>query len=172
MEGNAKAARETDGHRISPNPVFPHIRVQYSLHFISHLNVCLPQALFHETQGSYGAAEKLLVEALRTMLVQRGTGAVKKDNPDVARCLANLGGIYKKLERYEDAELMLTEAIATMGKNHPDTARSWCSLAAMYTTTKRYTEAERSYANALKILRQAMPGDPVVARTLVNLALM
>ena len=50
-----------------------------------------------------------------------------------ARCMVNLGGIYKDQARFEMAQAMFEEAICTMkvslGPDHVDVARSLCSLA-------------------------------------------
>ena len=124
---------------------------------------------YYDSQGRYGEAEPLYLEALAMRKQLLGEA-----HPDVATSLNNLAGLYASQGRYSDAEPLYLEALAMrkqlLGEAHPDIATNLNNLAGLYASQGRYSEAEPLYVQALELRRQVLGHDhPDVASTLFNL---
>ena len=83
---------------------------------------------------------------------------IYEDEPDhqnVERCMRNLGVIYTKLGRYQEAEPLLRRVLAideeVLEPNNPELARSLRNLALLYTRMGRREEAKKLLARAQRI---------------------
>ena len=78
-------------------------------------------AALYESQGRYGEAEPLYVEALEI-----SKAALGDRHPDTASSLNNLAALYESQGRYGEAEPLYVEALeiwkAELGDRHPATA--------------------------------------------------
>ncbi len=98
------------------------------------------------------------------------------DQPLVrARLMATMGGVYLALGSYEQAELLLEQALAVrqqrLGPAHPDTLAANDSLAELRWRQGRYAEAEALVRPALEALRDSRgPDHPDTLGALNNLA--
>jgi tetratricopeptide (TPR) repeat protein len=125
---------------------------------------------YYNSQGRYGDAEPLYLEALAMRKQLLGEA-----HPSVAASLNNLAVLYEKQGRYEEAEPLYLEALAMdqrlLGEAHPDIAASLSNLAALYCFQGRYEAAEPLYLEALA-MRKRLLGEahPNVANSLNNLA--
>ncbi|MCA9661185.1 MAG: tetratricopeptide repeat protein, partial [Myxococcales bacterium] len=86
-----------------------------------------------------------------------------------------LGDLYYKLERFDDAAKAFTDALAIFervyGDSHPDIADSLNNLGATLDEVRRLDEAVTAYERALAIRREQLgEHHPAVAATLDNLA--
>ncbi len=111
--------------------------------------------------------------------LRRGKAALKLAEhlpaTDLTLTLNNLAGLYKSLERYEEAEPLYLRALAIrtqqLGRQHPDVATSLNNLAVLCKAQRRYGEAQHLYEQAIDILEQQLgTNHPTVANTLHNLA--
>jgi Flp pilus assembly protein TadD len=127
-------------------------------------------AYYYDSQGRYGDAEPLFLEALAMRKQLLGEA-----HPDVATSLNNLALLYKFQGRYGDAEPLFLEALAMrkqlLGEAHPDVAASLNNLALLYNFQGRYGDAEPLFLNALAMRKQLLgEAHPDVALSLNNLA--
>jgi tetratricopeptide (TPR) repeat protein len=124
----------------------------------------------YRSQGRYGEAEPLLVEALEISKAELGNR-----HPSTATSLNNLALLYESQGRYGEAEPLYVEALeikkAELGDRHPDTATSLNNLATLYESQGRYVEAEPLFIEALEICKAEL-GDrhPSTTTNLNNLA--
>ena len=94
-------------------------------------------ALLYESQGRYGEAEPLYVEALEISKAELGDR-----HPFTATSLFNLAALYHQTERHQQALPLIQEAIAiylsALGVDHPTTqsARSWLQTIQQATLTE------------------------------------
>ena len=93
-----------------------------------------------------------------------------------ARMKDTIGTVYVELGLYEDASVLLKEALGTreglLGPDHPDVARSLDHLAGVYWSQGNYEEAEPLFLRSLEIRETVLgPEHPDVAGSLNNLAL-
>ncbi len=111
--------------------------------------------------------------------LRRGKAAIKLAEhlpvTDLTLTLNNLAGLYKSLERYEEAEPLYLRALAIrtqqLGREHPDVATSLNNLAVLCKAQRRFGEAQHLYQQAINILEHRLGNDhPSVANTLHNLA--
>ena len=127
---------------------------------------------YYESQGRYGDAEPLCLDALAMRKQLLG-----KAHPAVATSLNTLAGLYKSQGRYGDAEPLYLEALAMrkqlLGEAHPAVATSLNNLALLYKSQGRYGDAEPLYLEALAMRKQLLgETHPYVATSLNNLALL
>ncbi len=99
------------------------------------------------------------------------------DCPYFATCVNNLAKLYKKQERYQEAENTFLQAIELrkqiLGDRHPDYVASMNNLASLYELVEYYEQAEKLYKEALEIQKEILGDKHVdVATSLNNLALM
>jgi serine/threonine-protein kinase len=99
-----------------------------------------------------------------------------KDDPLIrAQLLATLGAVYRSLGHYEEAELMLREALEMrrrlLGEEHADIAASLHSLAILSFIKGDYEEAEALCREALEMNRRLLGGEhPCVGNNINTLA--
>jgi eukaryotic-like serine/threonine-protein kinase len=99
-----------------------------------------------------------------------------RDRPLVrARMLGVLGRVYRSLGRYDRAEPLLEEALATYravhGEAHVDVADALNALGNLYLGLERAEDAERVHRQALTLRREIQgPDHPDVGASLNNLA--
>ena len=147
--------------------------IQLSAHYgFSSETVALLQsriAYYYDSQGRYGDAEPLYLNALAMRKQLLGEA-----HPAVALSLNNLAGLYKSQGRYGEAEPLFLEALAMrkqlLGEAHPAVAASLNNLAGLYKSQGRYGEAEPLYLEALAMRKQLLgEAHPAVASSLFNL---
>ncbi|MEN8007957.1 MAG: serine/threonine-protein kinase [Candidatus Krumholzibacteriota bacterium] len=127
----------------------------------------------YQNLGLYEEAAPQLESALELRRSASG-----EDDVVSAGMLADLGDLYIDKGRYDDAETMLTEALAVMDR-HGDQADnlklalSINELASVYRRKGKYDLAEPLYNRALAIRMVALgPDDPEVARSYNSLAIL
>ena len=156
--------------------LLPHwLRIVKQAEAISHRSValglvCNQAGFFLNSQGRYGEAEPLYVEALKIWKTELG-----ERHPSTARSLNNLALLYASQGRYGEAEPLYVEALeirkTELGERHPDTAQGLNNLALLYESQGRYGEAEPLYVEALKIWKTELgERHPDTASSLNNLA--
>ncbi len=83
-----------------------------------------------------------------------------KDHPQTATILNRLASLYKRQERFSEANTLLKEVLRIHRKNlpseHPDIAISLNNLAMLYQTQENYAQAEPLYHRALVILELSL----------------
>jgi len=127
----------------------------------------------YQNLGLYDEAGPQLEKALE---LRRSVSAA--DDMAAATLLADLADLYIDKGRYDDAEAMLTEALAVMDRHgdqadNLDLALSINELASVYRRQGKYDLAEPLYERALAIRVSALgPDDPEVARSYNSLAIL
>ena len=101
----------------------------------------------------------------------------KTDLWTLSTVVANLGGLYRKTHRYQQAEQLLHQAIAIdeseLPPDHKRLASRYNNLAQLYRKMKRIEKAERFFQRAIAIGGEALgPEHPRLATWLNNLALL
>jgi len=118
------------------------------------------------TEGRYAEAEGLFRAAL---------GAKYDDDLVRAKIAQNLGSVYRRQDRYRDAECMFRLALHWRQKNLPaasvEIAYSLNDLADIYRIEGRNWDARNLLETAVSGVRQFHPDAPEVSRILFNLAL-
>ena len=107
------------------------------------------------------AAERYYARALETYR------RLAKDNPqahepNLAKTLNNMVTVYKRTQRFDEAETVCKEALeirTRLAKDNPqtyerDVATTLNNLASVYYAVQRFNEAEEMYKKALEIRRQ------------------
>jgi tetratricopeptide (TPR) repeat protein len=123
----------------------------------------------YKTLGRHGEAVQLCVEAL--WVTERVHG-VDSDHPDTARCHANLGVLYLRLEMYGASKASFATALGMRRRlpDDPGMAAYLDTHAGLFYAIGQYDKAELMYAEALA-LRRAVPGTDVdIAASLTNMA--
>ena len=124
---------------------------------------------YYNSQGRYGEAEPLYLEALAMMKQLLGEA-----HPNVATSLNNLALLYESQGRYGEAEPLYLQALSMrkqlLGEAHPDVASSLNNLALLYKSQGRYREAEPLFIEALAMSKQLLgEAHPEVADSLFKL---
>jgi len=119
-------------------------------------------------QGHYAEAESQYLQAEKEAELQGPNG------PRLAKILNNLGVLYEREARYEEAQKVLRRALAiwqTQANPQPlDLATTLNNLASLYTYQSRYEEAEPLYRECLEVRETKLgPEDLQVANALNNL---
>ena len=102
-------------------------------------------------------------------VLEAGAARVQKDladQPEIQAEMMNaIGGVYKRLGRYEDARPLLEEALATqrslVGDQHASVASSLADVASLEHLEGNYERAERLFREALAIRRALHPDDHI-----------
>ena len=101
------------------------------------------------------------------------------DHNDIRRAviLNELGGYYRRLLRFSEAERAFTEAIeiqqALTGESDPDYATSLNNLAGLYRMTGEYEKSEKLFLEAVEIYKATIAADHYLyTSSLNNLALL
>jgi tetratricopeptide (TPR) repeat protein/transcriptional regulator with XRE-family HTH domain len=100
----------------------------------------------------------------------------EKEKGDLwGKIISNLGFIYYKQRKYEEAEYLLKDVLQTReklkGLDHPDIAIDHKQLGLLYSEQKRYKEAEQHFKQSLKIRKKALGSlDLAVSESLYCLA--
>jgi serine/threonine protein kinase len=123
-----------------------------------------------KSSSDFAGAEKALLQALELV---RASGS--ELNSTHAVVLDELGGIYFRQGRFEDATRYFTQSIALSRKLYPDghviIARSLNNLANTQSTLRRFDEAEKLYRDAHTHYRRFLgPDSGELASSLSNLA--
>ncbi len=135
----------------------------------------LARALFLHTIGDiytkmalFEPAEKLIAEALE--IRERELGA---DHPDVLESVNQLGVVYRRQQRLDQAESLLRRVLAARAAQEDDPvglALALNNLGNLLWSQKRFDEAEAAHRRALEIRQRELgPDDQDVAETLNNL---
>jgi len=117
-------------------------------------------ALLHAVQEEPGSIAAMLeaLDAKRQALGDR--------HPDALRALSDSGHVLKRSGRYEEAAVLLEEAVAGMnaalGRDHPDTRIATSLLAAVYLDLARLDEAESLLVDLIPRMRHDM-GEGCIA---------
>jgi serine/threonine protein kinase len=140
----------------------------------------LTQARLMNTIGkvyqNLGLYEEAAPQLERALELRRSVSSA--DDVAAATLLADLGDLYYVKGRYDEAEAMLTEALAVMDREggqaeNLDLALSINQLASVYRRQGKYDQAEPLYERALAIRSAALgPDDPEVARSYNSLAVL
>jgi CHAT domain-containing protein/tetratricopeptide (TPR) repeat protein len=123
------------------------------------------RALLYQKRGDYTRAESEYAKAL----------AIRErlNKPDdIAKTLADLGGVYYVAEQYEKAVEVLQRSL-DIGEplNHPSVATASSNLAGVYFNRGDYGNAEAFFRRALEAdERRLPPQHPTLVTRLVNLA--
>jgi serine/threonine protein kinase len=137
----------------------------------------LEQARLLRSQGralkntnDFAGAEKALLEALS---LARNAGSGR--NPTVAVALDELGGLYFRQGRFEDAIRYFNQSIELARQLYPEghvvIARSLNNLANSYATLRRYDQAGKIYLEAHEQYRKFLgPDSGELATSLSNMA--
>lgn len=98
------------------------------------------------------------------------------DKLEVARTASNLGTLYRRDGRVEDAEKMYQRALDLVtnvrGLDDPATATCLHNLGELYEYEHRYADAELALESARKIREKHVPDSAELAQTLSNLGLL
>ncbi len=121
--------------------------------------------------NDFAGAEKALLSGLA---LARSSGS--KRNPTVAVTLDELGGLYFRQGRFEDAARYFTQSIDFSRQLYPEghvvIARSLNNLANTHATLRRYAKAEQIYREAHDQYRKFLgPNSGELASSLSNLAI-
>ena len=107
-------------------------------------------AMLRLERGELAEAEQLLE---RCLAVERRLAG--PDSPGAAGALNNLGNVYRRSERYEDARIAYQRSLAAFERNfgpdHPNVALALANLASMASWRGDLDEAERLSLRALAI---------------------
>ena len=110
-------------------------------------------------------------ELSETAYLENGELAIREahsseDDPRLGDSLSNLALYYSGVDRYAEAEPLLTRALgiseAAFGSNHPDVALKLNDLGVLYANTGRYQEAIPVYQRSLEILNALIDPDDLV----------
>jgi serine/threonine protein kinase len=124
-----------------------------------------------KSTSDFTGAERALLEALR---LARASGSDR--NSTVAVTLDELGGLYFRQGRFEDAARNFNQSISISRQLYPDghvvIARSLNNLANTHATQRRYDEAEKIYKNAHVLYQKFLgPDSGELASSLSNMAI-
>ena len=112
-------------------------------------------------------------------LLEQGAAKIRDQLPDQplirARLMATIGKVYLHLAVFEEARMLLEEAVSTqrrfLGAGHPDLAATLSDLALLTRLQGRYEEAEPLYRRALGIrLKRLGPTHDDTVASYQNLA--
>jgi tetratricopeptide (TPR) repeat protein len=122
-------------------------------------------------QRNLDVAEQTYLKAIKHCIESRG-----ENHPCVAERKADLANLYRRVQKYKQAETLLKEAlriyIASYESESPIVINTINDLSAVYLDQKMFTEANRLYANWLPQLeRELGPAHPHVADALENWAM-
>ncbi|MFC1850649.1 tetratricopeptide repeat protein [candidate division CSSED10-310 bacterium] len=111
-----------------------------------------------ETRGKTVTAKELLDQGAQKLEQEL------KDQPHIqARLKTTIGGIYKKLGLYDQAEPLFESALAQnkklFGEQHLTTATSFKILGSLYLHQGRYNKAEKMYEHALRIKEKLLGSE-------------
>ena len=100
-----------------------------------------------------------------------------ENHPDYALSLNNLGGVYRDMGDYVQAEKYYLEAMSirksVLGESHPDYAMSLNNLGALYSNIGDYSKAKLYYLEVLNICKSVLgETHPNYATSLNNLGLL
>jgi len=119
------------------------------------------------SRGDYAGAAKVL-EATRAKADAKGPLARNS-----AGMMNQLGVLYRKLARYDEAEPLLKRALeirmSTNGPDHPETATVQNNLGDLYAAQGRFTEAEALLKDAALSCKKRLGASPRCATMLNNL---
>jgi serine/threonine-protein kinase len=133
------------------------------------------RGLFDVAQPGSGTGETISAK----QLLDSGTERVATDldqQPLLQATLRELlGDMYRRLGMFEQATVLLEQALAAwraeVGVDHPDLAASLAALGRLYKDLGRYQEAEELYQEALQVQRTLLGEDSLEsARSLAHLA--
>ncbi len=122
------------------------------------------------------ANEPLIEVAVRQTLESRRR-VLPDEHSDILESVDDLGLLYVKLGRYQEAETLLLEAVEgtrrVFGPDHPHTLESKNDLAVLYKEQARYDEAESLLLETLegrrKVLGEEHPDTLVSLNNLIEL---
>jgi serine/threonine protein kinase/tetratricopeptide (TPR) repeat protein len=129
--------------------------------------------LFNGGDEDQGPADSLRVVTLLDRGVEQAQELVNEPAAQ-ADMLVTLGGVYKRLGRYDRADSLLRASLANrralFGPEHPDVAASLLALAALREDQANLAEAERLSREALDMVRRVRPpGHPDVPKAMTSL---
>ena len=95
-----------------------------------------------------------------------------RDHPETLQAFASLAALYRDQGRYDQAEPLLVETLATrqrvLPSDNAETLDCVRELAVLFTSQGRYDEAESLLVNAVELSRQANGREhPATLRYLV-----
>jgi serine/threonine-protein kinase len=129
--------------------------------------------LFDAGDAAAGPAGDLKVVELLDRGVQEAK-ALDREPLVQAELYRTLGGIYKKLGKFEQADSLLRLALDQrrdiLGNSHGDVARSTVDLGLLRVDQAKLEDAEKLVRDGLEKARQVLrPGDPVIAEATLAL---
>jgi tetratricopeptide (TPR) repeat protein len=133
-----------------------------NLHMTEAVSLLQWTGMYLDWRSREKAAESLAGSLLEHALVMSAKeyGA---DCLEIVDSLNRLAFIYKRQDRYEEAESLFLRALAVhkqhLGPEHPDTAESLNLLAGCYLDQNRYEEAESLYQQALTIYERHLGSE-------------
>ena len=87
----------------------------------------------------------------------------EKDDPRLPAAINNLGALYQRQGRYDEAAPLHRQALELrekiLGQEHPDVAQSLNNLATVYVEQRRYAEAVPLYERAISIWKKTRGDD-------------
>ncbi len=111
-------------------------------------------------RGDGGAAEQLYLE-----LLDRQRSALGADHPALAMTYNNLGFLYRRQERLEEALTAYQRSqalqVPAFGADHPNTVRLWLNLASVLSDLGKPDETEAILRRVVDIRRAASPPEPI-----------
>ena len=117
--------------------------------------------------GQFEAAERLYNAALAARLI---------DDIIVAKITSNLAALYKRQDRYADAEALYQRVVdlrrKRLGPAHPEVALAMNNLAEVFRIQGRYSEARNLLQRGIRILDQSDSHGSDIAVLLNNLAVL
>jgi tetratricopeptide (TPR) repeat protein len=115
-------------------------------------------AAVFETTGHYSQSEQILMAALAL-------------TPRDPRLISNLGALYVKTARKDQAKAAFKQALQLLPLDDPHTAVLLSNLGTLYTGDRSYRQARKTLERALAIAEKHLPvNDPDFAPILTNLA--
>lgn len=134
----------------------PHVEIcmsylkDYSLAFPEAARLLNEAASYLIVHGRYSYAEQMLLNALSLR------SSIESSDLDIAHTLNNLGVLYLKQSRHQEAKSLLEKAMTIrqpiLGEKHPAVAETLSNLATWYYDQGNYKQAEPFYLQAISML--------------------
>ena len=135
--------------------------------------------IVHKERGELDVAQVYNQKAYNLIAKQKSTAQQEQNSAEqTAAILADMGNVYKRQHRFQEALLEHERAhallIKTLGPKHPDVASSWSNLGELHAILGNYQIALDQYNNALdttKSLVRDQETHPQIAACLYNIGL-
>ncbi|MDX2304256.1 MAG: tetratricopeptide repeat protein [Microscillaceae bacterium] len=112
-------------------------------------------AISHHYLGNYTTADSLYQEV--RAISEKTNG---KKHPNYARALADLGGLYKDMYKFDQAKALMLEALQIrkeiFGDKHPQYARTLWALSRLYVAMNDYAQAETLLLQVIQLHKETV----------------